>query len=206
MEISQTNRLKGAEYSAILELSQEYEKKGFAVFRNHKIGDFCVDLYAEKNDVKYIFEFKSRPIVVSEQKYIEKLREYSKAHDILFRIVMVPVPRQKSINVESFEICIEDYFREDMPDALDQLSSDTGIIEIDELSINTIDIQSKDSIKISGEANAFVDLRYDDEDGHVTTESFPFMFTCICGFKSNGDLYIKEMTHLYIETTSFYGM
>lgn len=73
MEISKDNKILGAELAAVLEVEHNYRKQGYTVKRDYVFDGKMVDLYAEKGDNKFIFEFKARPFTHLEKKILNAL-------------------------------------------------------------------------------------------------------------------------------------
>ena len=60
MEITKHYKIKAAIEAAIAEMTDSYQKQGYEVRTDYKLGDFLVDLYCEKERNKFAFEFKAR--------------------------------------------------------------------------------------------------------------------------------------------------
>ncbi|WP_305150786.1 hypothetical protein [uncultured Duncaniella sp.] len=203
MEISRNNKFLGAELAAAMEIEHKYRKQGYTVTRDYVFEGNRVDLYAEKDDIKFIFEFKARPFTHNERSYFEHIRTKAKEQGIHFRVVIVNVPRSKEIKVEGIEETIFNSFMESIPDALDQLSPHTTIEGIETVEINCIDIKSYDEIIIRGSSAVTVTLNYDKDDDEGYTDSYPFTFEGVWSLKSSL-IQLSHFNSLEINTNAFY--
>ena len=84
------------------------------------------------------------------------------------------------------------------------LSSHTRIIEVEDVSIDNIELKSSDKILIDGSANVIVDLDSGDKDDMVSEESFPFYFKGEWTYESDR-LKLEGFNHLSFDTSSFYN-
>lgn len=203
MEVRKDYKAKGAELSAILELEEQYKNKGFKTFREYRIDDFLCDLYAENGEEKYVFEFKAGRISPEVREHLEHIRKKLTDKGIRFRVVMVTMPKPKNIIVDGIEQTIFEYFLNNMPDKLDQLSTNTIIDEIDTVDINYIEIRSASEIIIKGESSVSVDLHYDGDDEDNFSLMFPFTFKGLWRFDEQGSLSLEELLECDIDTSEF---
>ena len=60
MEIKKQYKIKAAIEAAIAEMTDKYREQGYAISTEYQMGNFPVDLYCEKDDIKYAFDFKVR--------------------------------------------------------------------------------------------------------------------------------------------------
>lgn len=204
MEISQKNKYRGAEIAALLELKETYQKMGYRAIEEYQLDGLRYDLYVEKDDVKILFEFKSRTMNKDTRMMVEKKREIAKAHDMHFRVVLAPVPSDSQIEVDGIESTIEEEFRNNIPDDLDCLSPHTYIVEVEEVKIKEIKIKSQDEILVKGKSEVIVDLTTGDNDegDSVYTTSFPFTFSGQWSFENDGTLKLVELLELHFDTSS----
>ncbi len=201
MEISKDNKILGAELAAVLEVEHNYRKQGYTVKRDYVFDGKMVDLYAEKGDNKFIFEFKARPFTHLEKKDIECIRARAKEQGIHFRVVIVNVPRNKKIEVEGLEETILNEFVRSLPDALDQLSMHTTVEDVEGVEVDCIDIKSNEEIIIKGSSAVTVNLNYGDDE--ESTDSYPFTFEGVWSLK-HSRIRLIEFISLDINTTTFY--
>ena len=130
MEIKKQYKIKAAIEAAIAEMTDKYREQGYAISSEYQMGNFLVDLYCEKDNIKYAFEFKTRGRYNYES--IEAMREYAKANGIHFRLVIVRIPVDKHISVEGIEETLEQHFIYDMPSDLDSISTLTRVLGMEQ--------------------------------------------------------------------------
>ena len=201
MEIKKQYKIKAAIEAAIVEMTDSYRKQGYEVTTDYKLGDYQVDLYCEKEGIKFAFDFKVRKRLNHAR--IESMRKYAKANGIHFRLVIVRIPVDKHISVEGIEETLEQHFINDMPSDLDSLSTHTRVVEVEQAVLTSIELKSIDEIEISGNSEVVVDLCFDNDDDHCDTESYPFTFKGVWSFNDNRELELKELYELRFDTSSY---
>ena len=182
------------------EMADKFRSKGYAVTRNYKNDNFACDLYAEKDNSKFAFEFKTRGKL--DHARLDAMRNYAKEHNIDFRVEIVRLPVDKQINVNGIEQTLEQNFINNIPDELDSLSSNTRVVEIEQATLTSINIKTMNHIEIEGKSVIVVDLCFDNDD-YITSDSFPFTFNGIWGFSAEGELQLIELKDLNIDTSSY---
>lgn len=204
MEIRDAYQKKGAEKATALELKDRYESQGFTAYEEYRIGDYTCDLYVEKGDVKIAFEIKSSRLNANARAFLDKEREFLKSQGVHFRVVIVPRPVLKQIEVEGIEQSILDAFLLDLPSDLDELSSHTLPQEVDEVSISRIKLYEDGNIEINGSSDVTVDLEYGSRSDNVLfTEVFPFKFKGFWKYDEAGKLTFQKFTEIIFDTSSF---
>ena len=136
MEIKKHYKIKAAIEAAIAEMTERYQKQGFAVRTDYKLGDNYVDLYCEKESLKFAFEFNTQEQFDSAR--IEAMREIAKENDIHFRVVIVRIPVDKHIYVEGLEETLEQHFIYDMPSDLDSISTLTRVLGMEQAVLTSL--------------------------------------------------------------------
>lgn len=201
MEITKHYKIKAAIEAAIAEMTDSYQKQGYEVRTDYKLGDFLVDLYCEKERNKFAFEFKAREGFDNSR--IEAMRNIAKENDIHFRVVIVRIHVDKHIYVEGIEETLEQQFNNDMPSELDCLSTHTRVVEVEKAVLTSLELKSLDKIEISGNSEVIVDLCFDNDDGSCFTESYPFTFKGIWSFNTKRELELQELIELKFDTSSY---
>ena len=201
MEITKHYKIKAAIEAAIAEMTDSYQKQGYEVRTDYKLGDFLVDLYCEKERNKFAFEFKAREGFDNSR--IEAMRNIAKENDIHFRVVIVRIPVDKHIYVEGIEETLEQQFNNDMPSELDCLSTHTRVVEVEKAVLTSLELKSLDKIEISGNSEVIVELCFDNDDGSCFTESYPFTFKGIWSFNTKRELELQELIELKFDTSSY---
>lgn len=202
MGIRQATLENAFEMAVIEEMVTKLLKQGYSVERNARYKGNLVDLMAIKDENKFIYEFKTRPIIGKERERIEKLSKKAKEEGFRFRVVVIPIPKKKNIEVEGIEDTILNEFINNIPDELDCLSSHTIINEVEDISINSIELKTGDHIFIDGTGTVSVDLEYGNEEDDTFSSSFPFKFSGQWSY-SNGSLILDTLDSLKFDTSSF---
>lgn len=200
MEISERYKIEAALLAAEKEMAEKFRSKGYAVTRDYKHDNFACDLYVEKDNLKFAFEFKTRGKL--DHARLDAMRDYAKEHNIHFRVVIVRLPVDKQINVNGIEQTLEQNFINNIPDELDSLSSNTKVVEVEQAILTSISIKTMNHIEIEGKSGVVVDLCFDNDD-YKTSDSFPFTFNGIWGFSDEGELQLIELKDLNIDTSSY---
>ena len=201
MEVERRYKIMAYERAAFEEMKERYQKQGYEIRTDYKLGDFQVDLFCEKGNLRFAFEFKARKRLNHAR--IEAMREIANENDIHFRVVIVRIPVDKHISVEGIEETLEHYFNNDMPSDLDSLSTHTRVIEVEQAVITSLQMKSIDEIEISGNSEVVVDLCFDNDDDHCDTESYPFSFKGEWAFNENRELELQELSELKFDTSSY---
>lgn len=193
-----------AEMATKLELKEHYESLGYSVTEKYRIGDFLLDLYAEKEDSKIAFEFKRRDNHFKSKNRLESIRRLLQEQGIRFKVVIVPRPVKRQIEVEGIEQSIFESFLLDLPSDLDELSTHTRPQEVNEVSVSSIKLQDDGYVEIAGSSEVVVELGYGSRSDDITfTDSFPFSFKGVWKYEDDGKLKLQEFTELEFDTSLF---
>ena len=201
MEVERRYKIMAYERAAFEEMKERYQKQGYEIRTDYKLGDFHVDLFCEKGNLRFAFEFKARKRLNHAR--IEAMREIANENDIHFRVVIVRIPVDKHISVEGIEETLEQHFITEMPSDLDSLSTHTRVVEVEQAVLTSIELKSLEEIEISGNSEVVVDLCFDNDDDHCDTESYPFTFKGVWSFNDNRELELKELYELKFDTSSY---
>ena len=201
MEVERRYKIMAYERAAFEEMKERYQKQGYEIRTDYKLGDFQVDLFCEKGNLRFAFEFKARKRLNHAR--IEAMREIANENDIHFRVVIVRIPVDKHISVEGIEETLEQHFITEMPSDLDSLSTHTRVVVVEQAVLTSIELKSLEEIEISGNSEVVVDLCFDNDDDHCDTESYPFTFKGVWSFNDNRELELKELYELKFDTSSY---
>ena len=158
---------------------------------------FQVDLYAEKNKEKRVYEFKvvgntSEQEKTAHEESIQRFQKYAREVGAIPFVVYVNPPAEKNIQIENLDAVLLSYFKGAVPSELADLSPNTQIedIEIDEL--NRVEISSNKT-SVVGNAIIYATLDYEPttDDGTVLTSNFPMTFSATL----DGDLSIEDLEY-----------
>ena len=201
MELERRYKIMAYERAAFEEMKERYQKQGYEIRTDYKLGDFHVDLFCEKGNLRFAFDFKARKRLNHAR--IEAMRKIANENDIHFRVVIVRIPVDKHISVEGIEETLEQHFITEMPSDLDSLSTHTRVVEVEQVVLTSIELKSLEEIEISGNSDVVVDLCFDNDDDHCDTESYPFTFKGVWSFNDNRELELKELYELKFDTSSY---
>lgn len=201
MELERRYKIMAYERAAFEEMKERYQKQGYEIRTDYKLGDFHVDLFCEKGNLRFAFDFKARKRLNHAR--IEAMRKIANENDIHFRVVIVRIPVDKHISVEGIEETLEQHFITEMPSDLDSLSTHTRVVEVEQAVLTSIELKSLEEIEISGNSDVVVDLCFDNDDDHCDTESYPFTFKGVWSFNDNRELELKELYELKFDTSSY---
>ena len=201
MEVERRYKIMAYERAAFEEMKERYQKQGYEIRTDYKLGDFQVDLFCEKGNLRFAFDFKARKRLNHAR--IEAMRKIANENDIHFRVVIVRIPVDKHISVEGIEETLEQHFITEIPCDLDSLSTHTRVVEVEQAVLTSIELKSLEEIEISGNSDVVVDLCFDNDDDHCDTESYPFTFKGVWSFNDNRELELKELYELKFDTSSY---
>ena len=201
MEVERRYKIMAYERAAFEEMKERYQKQGYEIRTDYKLGDFHVDLFCEKGNLRFAFDFKARKRLNHGR--IEAMRKIANENDIHFRVVIVRIPVDKHISVEGIEETLEQHFITEIPCDLDSLSTHTRVVEVEQAVLTSIELKSLEEIEISGKSEVVVDLCFDNVDDHCDTESYPFTFKGVWSFNDNRELELKELYELRFDTSSY---
>ena len=201
MEVERRYKIMAYERAAFEEMKERYQKQGYEIRTDYKLGDFHVDLFCEKGNLRFAFDFKARKRLNHAR--IEAMRKIANENDIHFRVVIVRIPVDKHISVEGIEETLEQHFITEMPSDLDSLSTNTRVVVVEQAVLTSIELKSLEEIEISGNSEVVVDLCFDNDDDHCDTESYPFTFKGVWSFNDNRELELKELYELKFDTSSY---
>lgn len=208
MKIRQELAYKHWLSAAMEEVEEKYKNEGYIVEREKEIGIHKADLIAKRENELIVVEFKSIPWDAKKSNRVKQLRSYV-VHKLggKFNIVWAIPPKEKSIEIEDFELKLHVAFNNDFPDELDSLSTHTRIEEVSDIFISDITVR-KNAIEVKGAGTVEVGLNYgsdsdrcNDDSEDTLTDSYPFEFEVILNDKHE----IIEIVNLRIDTSSFYG-
>ena len=108
-------------------VAKQLMSDGYQVCLNKKFEDFSVDLFAEKESDKIIYEFKFYNTTIHRNVY-DRLQEITKEIGAKLKVVYINQPNEdKEIEFMGIEDLIMDTINDDFPDELDRLSTHTTI-------------------------------------------------------------------------------
>lgn len=211
MEISKQLIYKNLHFLAIEQLAEEYKAKGFLVEKEKQLGNYRADLVVSKDKEKIVFEVKAGRMSPQRKEQLAKLTDYvNSLGDYKFKIIIARSPKEKNIQIAEFEELFFDYFKNDLPSELDELSTHTTIETISDIEIHELIVHSGNEIKVIGQGIIEVRLQYGSDgderrgDGHYQYESFPFDFDLYLSYDSQEKLTINDTAFIVIDTDSFY--
>ena len=205
MEISKSIERKYLHDMAVDQLAADYSQLGYRVAREEFIGQYRPDLVARNEKETIIFEVKTGRIDEQLRQKLTAFSDYVKqmpSHT--FRVVFATAPQIKTIEIDNLEELLTTYLIDiEAPEALLELSSNTLIDEVSDVTINRINVSSTGELIISGIGAIDVTLQYGNSDGVEMSDSYPFTFEVILAHDGN-QWQIIELSDCEVDTSSFY--
>ncbi len=156
--------------AAIEQLAEDYSKRGFEVTRGVLMGDVQADLVARKGDDLRVFEIKSGSWSAEKRKAVQQLRNQAvQEHGGQFILVLVPLPRQKIVEVEG----IKEILMEVVAQRCRSELSGSSVAEIQDVDLRSL-IAGAEGIEVAGSAYAEIEVPSGPES---ELEEVPFEFT-----------------------------
>src|SRR5690606_2394527 len=104
------------------QLQEEYLKDGWKVSIDEKLGKQTADLIARKGKKTLVFEIKVSEYSDKKKKQVEKLQQEIVKMGYEFRLVIANPPKERSIEVIGLNHLFYEYFINETPDELNELS------------------------------------------------------------------------------------
>jgi hypothetical protein len=192
--------------AAIEEVRARFEAEGFRVNTEVAVGRFNADLVAKHGTRQVVVEFKlagGRPD--RDDEAVGLRNEVVHKLGAEFQLVWVAPPREREIEIEGLEGVLCEWLTENVPSALESLSTHTYIDDVSDLFLSEVTVR-RNHIEVEGDATVLVDLNYgsssDSErgDGATHADGYPFHFDIVL----NMNLDITEVKELHVDTSSFY--
>lgn len=184
------------EESKLAEIAQHYEALGYQV----EAGKEGFDLVAKRGDDRIAFEIKVASTRPHSQRTISKLRSKAKRLGMHLNIVLLRKPHQIEVEIENLEEILHRKLKDDVPEEIRELSSNSIIEEVADLEIDRCRI-SKTEISLRGTGYIGVELNYGgSRDGATAYEGYPFSFEVIL----DHDLSIASDLAVQVDVSSFY--
>jgi len=196
MEILKEYWKDALEQAAIRQLSDEYTGKGYKTLDNYSL----MNLYVEKDNEKLAFVIKTGKISKEYASEFANLNKSCKENGIKLHYVLINDPKSKSIEFDGIEDTFYDYFLNNFPSELDEISSLTTLDAVSNIEINKCEVKSNDIINICGNGDIFVTLFANDDDVKFN-ECFPFTFDADVAFNEKWE--IENLNSVDIDTSSF---
>lgn len=141
--------------AAIEQLADDYTRKGFDVARDVPMGDARADLVARKGESLVVFEVKTGDWTEERRAQAQHLRDRAVHEGGRFVLVMLPQPREKSVEVEGIKEILLRVVREQCRAELSDLSDSAEVVEISDVDLRSL---SAGPEGIDVEGSAYVDL------------------------------------------------
>lgn len=167
--------------AAIEQIASDYQENGYEVVREARLDDHVADLVAKKGEELIVFEFKSAGWSEAKIESVRQLRNHA-VHKFGadFRLVLVNLPKEISIEVENLEQVLFDLVI-DEASLYDELATHIEIDDVSDIEFDQI-IVRKDDIELQGSAVVSLTLQFgSDSDfkrgiGLRSSDSFPLDF------------------------------
>lgn len=206
MRINKSYLRKYYHAAAAEQLRDEYRNQGYDVTLEERIGPYRLDMVARKCEETIFFEIKTGDVRAETKRRIKDLSEFIKKEypKGKFLLIAVRYPEDDTIEIDGIEEKIFDYIVSNgTPSDLDELSTNTTIDDIQNVTINRIEI-SHEGIWIDCEGQVSVDLSYGsgkDEESFGMT--FPFLLKGTLEYKGD-ELKLEDVEEFRADTSEFY--
>lgn len=204
MEISKHIEQKYLHDMAVDQLVDEYNGLGYQVIREPLVGDYHADLVASKDGETIIFEVKTGQMNTELRQKLAAFSAYVKqqpSHRL--RVVFAVPPQNKTIEVNNLEELLGSHLIwGETPEELLELSSNTQINYVTDVSIGHIAVLTTGQLEVSGAGVIDVSLQYGGSDGVEVSDAYPFEFSAIMTHKE-GSWQIEELDPR-VDTSSFF--
>ena len=189
MKLEKSDVFKGVEYIATQKLAKQLTLQGFRVELDKQVAsNIRLDLYAEKVGEKHIYEIKIANNISADVLRFKQYQEYAKRIGAEFFVIYVNTPQFKTIEFDSLEAKLADYFHNELPGELDELSTHTILDEVlvDEIAEIHVREDGDDLIlEVSGNGTMSASMQIGSDkdnskgDGMTWGNSFPFTFRAL---------------------------
>ncbi len=210
MQIDRGILIQHFEKAVADQVKKDYESKGYSVYEEHSLGNYRADLVAKKDSETVVIEIKSGSLSPRKRELHRNLREYVESQEnCRFIVIYASPPKDKDIEIDKITGILHAILKKDIPNNLDELSTHTSIDEIVDVDLDQIHLKSDNTIRVQGTGTVGVELQYGsgsdnrNDDGHITYAAFQINFSLDL-VQSNGDLDLKEIIELEVDTTSWY--
>jgi len=185
---------------AIDQLTEDYEAKGYEVFRDYPIGEgFMADLLARKNGEGIVFEVKSPKTPASKLEKFGALNKFTNDNDYRLQLVVAGPPVEKDINFPEVETLLDHHFKNDELRKIAKIAKVT-YERIDFVEISELHFRETGEIQIIGYGDMEVELDFGDE---ISPDVFPFKFDIVIAYNNDNKLEIKEMHQMEFNTYDY---
>ena len=209
MEIKKKYLSKYLHDIAIEQIAEDYQKNGYKVSKEEKLGNFRADLVARKGGEQIVIEVKSGKMSSDRKKELAGLADYiNTLGGYKFIVVVATPPKEKKLEIDGIEQLISNYVHDELPSELDELSSNTLPNEVADIDIDEITV-SGNLIFVKGDGVVTVELQFDsdkDNDSFKNYDNFPFDFDMTLVYNSNNELKIERVNEFKIDTSSYYSI
>lgn len=211
MEIKKQYLQKYLHDIAIDQIAEEYKEKGYVVSKEEQLGKkYYADLIARKDNETIVVEVKSGKMSPERKQKISDLANYVRGQgNYKFLVVIATPPKEKKLEIIGIENLLTEYFSENLPSELDELSTHTTFDEVTDVDIDEILIDG-DSILVTGDGVVSVELQLGSDgdqnadDGFTISDSFPFEFGVKLEYDIDHGLKIIDFDNLEVDTSSYY--
>lgn len=201
MDIKKSILLKYMVQTATEQIASEYQERGYEVIAGSTLSDLGADLIVKSDKETIVFEIKSGDWTAEKRQAVKHIRNRA-LHELgaKFKLVLVNVPKQPSIEIEGLEHVFFNLLPEYCADELSSLATHTWIDEVSDIEIDVLSMQ-KDEMEVQGTAVVSCGLQYgsdgdfDRGDGIRTAGSFPLHFHVLL----DRDLHVKTVHSLELD-------
>lgn len=214
MEIKRQYLEKYLHDIAIDQLAADYIANGYDVAKEKPVGKYRADLVAQKGSEVVVIEVKAGRMTSERRSQISAIADYVKDQpDYKFLVVLANPPIEKKIEIPNIKQILFDYFREHIPDKLNDLPAQTlqRITSVENAVVDEVTVDTQGDITAKGHALLNVTLRYSSAPhrhrknrGAIIEETFPFDFKIVLTHSSGNELTLSEVIRLNVDVSDWY--
>lgn len=156
MKLNKERAYVAIEEAYVIEIAKKLEREGFRVYREyspmHDKSSFRIDIFAEKDKDRRIYEIKMGPNKIDKNKYL-RLQKMAKELEAKLYISYIEKPKSCQISFEGIEELLKLALREN----IDKIITENPVIN-EFISVNSVELSMMDikgtTVKIEGAAIA----------------------------------------------------
>lgn len=200
--------MEAYEKTTIDQIAEEYRSKGYEVKKDVRVGDYRIDLSAEKDGQTIYVEVKTHTETPDARHRIRKITEYFKNIPNA-KFILAIARYQEPIKIEFVGIdeALFQYFILELPSDLDGLSTHTRPQDVTGVSISELTI-TDGKLNVTCKGSIGVNLQYgsdsETEIDDTMYMSFPFKFKGTIEYDGK-DYGVSKCDEIEVDTDAFYG-
>lgn len=174
MEIKEKYIRRYMEMALAAQIKDEYREKGYHVETEKPIGNFRLDIYAEKGDDKQMVEISTGFL---HKERFERLHRFAQEHGMKFKVAIMPKGafKRADVEIDFLEEKLCEYLNNNLPSEIDELGTHNRVEDIGDIEISVLTMSER-NVELSGSCTCEAFISYDNEGDTDFTMSFPMTF------------------------------